>query len=148
MLVDSVNGKESCYVIHRESESMWGLRGAGSSVGVRLLRKKEHCSMSDLLDSDTSSLHMEMLHTGLSVSVSISPVSPKTRQQLTSHSLIYALVTTMSLLTCFCDLSRSVWTCRCTAVTCGGVHSRVKFCEKKTVLLYRGSAEWPANKLD
>lgn len=46
--------------------------------------------MSDLLDSDTSSLNMEMLHTGrLCLCVTLNSFS-KTRQPLTSHSLIYA----------------------------------------------------------
>ncbi len=89
-----MNGKKRGYVIQRERErerdSMWGLLGAGSSVGVRLRRKKEHCSARGLLDSDTSSLHMETLHTGpLCLCVNLASFS-KTRRQLTSHSLIHA----------------------------------------------------------
>lgn len=74
---------------------MWGLLAAGSSVGVRLHRKKEHCSMSVLLDRDTSYPHMEMLHTG--------PLSPCQPHQFLRNNA--AALTPSSFHECMCVLS-------------------------------------------
>lgn len=59
---------------------MWGLHSAGSSVGVRLLRKKGTLFQWAICWTVILTLHIEIPHTELPVSVSDSPVSFLARQ--------------------------------------------------------------------